>query len=69
MTPKTAPTRQTDRFSWHQSFYAYLIYRGAPLTEDQLVNLALCIYPIRGHADPIDTADEMMLSWPFDVTE
>ncbi len=69
MTSNAAATRSIDRFSWHHSFYAYLIYRGAPLTEDQLVNLAMCIYPIRGHADPIDTADALMQSWPFDVTE
>lgn len=69
MNVDAAATRSIDRFSWHHSFYAYLIYRGAPLTEDQLVNLALFMYPIRGHVDPIDTADELMLSWPFDVTE
>jgi len=69
MNPQAATAKPIDRFSWQCSFYAYLIYRQAPLTEDQLFDLAQCVYPLRGHVDPIDAADEMMLTWPFDVTE
>lgn len=60
---------KTDRFSWEYSFYAYLIYRQAPASESHLSDLAQAMHVIKGHLNPIAAADEVMLTWPFDVTE
>lgn len=58
-----------DRFAWQYSFYAYLIYRQAPISEAQLSDLAQALHVMKGHLNPIADADEVMLTWPFDVTE
>lgn len=59
----------TDRFAWQYSFYAYLIYRQAPVPEAQLADLAQALHVLKGHLNPIAAADEVMLTWPFDVTD
>ena len=58
-----------DRFAWRYAFHAHLVYRGAPMTRTQLIALAQAVHAVRGHRDPIAVADEVLLSWPFDVTE
>ena len=58
-----------DRFAWQYSFYAHLIYRQAPVSEAQLSDLAQAAHVMKGHLNPIAAADEVMLTWPFDVTE
>jgi hypothetical protein len=58
-----------DRFAWQYSFYAYLIYRQAPASEEQLADLAQALHVMKGHLNPIAAADAVMLTWPFDVTE
>jgi hypothetical protein len=58
-----------DRFAWRYAFHAHLLYRGAPMTKAQLADLAQAVHAVRGHLDPIAVADEILLTWPFDVTE
>jgi hypothetical protein len=58
-----------DRFAWQYSFYAYLIYREAPVTQEQLSHLAQALYIMKGHLNPIAAADIVLLTWPFEVTE
>jgi len=58
-----------DRFAWQYSFYAYLLYRQAPATADQIADLAQAHHAMRGHLNPIAAADAVMLTWPFEVTE
>ena len=50
-------------------FYAYLIYRQTPVCDAQLSDLAEAMHVMKGHLNPIATADEVLLTWPFDVTE
>lgn len=58
-----------DRFAWQYSFYAYLIYRQAPASEEQLSDLAQALHVMKGHLNPIAVADAVMLTWPFEVTD
>ncbi len=58
-----------DRFAWRYAFHAHLVYRGAPMTRMQLAALAQAVHALRGHRDPIAVADEVLSTWPFDVTE
>jgi hypothetical protein len=58
-----------DRFAWQYSFYAYLIYRQAPASVEQIAALAQAYHAMRGHLNPIAAADAVMLTWPFEVTE
>jgi hypothetical protein len=58
-----------DRFAWQHSFYAYLIYRQAPASDEQLSDLAQVLHVMKGHRNPIQAADEVLLTWPFEVTE
>ena len=58
-----------DRFSWQYSFYAYLIYRQASVSNQRLSDLAQILHVMKGHLDPIEAAEEVLLSWPFEVTE
>lgn len=39
------------------------------MTKMQLVALAQALHAVRGHLDPIAVADEVLQTWPFDVTE
>ena len=39
------------------------------MTKPQLADLAQAVHALRGHLDPIHVADEVLLTWPFDVTE
>ncbi len=63
------PQTPTARFAWQYSFYAYLIYRQAPASKAELSDLTQALHVIKGHLNPIAAADEVMLTWPFDVTE
>jgi hypothetical protein len=56
-------------FAWQYAFYAHLVFGKAPGTAAQLFDLTQAIYILRGHLDPIRVADEVLLTWPFDVTE
>ena len=70
MASKQGDSRASiDRCSWQYSFYAYLIYREAPATQAQLLDLAQAVHVMRGHWNPIAAADAVLLTWPFEVTE
>jgi hypothetical protein len=56
-------------FAWQYAFHAHLICRKAPLSVPQLLDLTQAVHAFRGHLDPIAVADEILLTWPFDVTE
>ena len=58
-----------DRFAWQYTCYAHLVYHRAPMSEAELADLAQAVHAVRGHLDPIAVADEILLTWPFDVTE
>jgi hypothetical protein len=58
-----------DRCTWQYSFYAYLLYRQAPVSEAQLLDLAQALHIMKGHLNPIAAADAVLLTWPFEVTE
>jgi hypothetical protein len=58
-----------DCFAWQYAFHARLVYGRAPMRTSQLVALAQAVHAFRGHLDPIAVADEVLLLWPFDVTE
>jgi hypothetical protein len=60
---------RTDCFAWQYAFHARLVYAGAPMAKAQLINLGQAVHAFRGHLDPIAVADEILLTWPFDVTE
>ena len=70
MSRRTLKSRSAmDRFAWRYAFHAHLVYRGAPMTKVQLADLAQAVHALRGHLDPIVVADQVLLTWPFDVTE
>ena len=62
-------TPPIDSFSWQHTFYAYLIYRQAPASENHLFDLTQVQHALYGHRDPIDAADHFLQTWPFEVTE
>ena len=57
------------RFAWRYCFYAHLVYGNAPGTPKQLAEIAQVAFALKGHLDPVRAADEVLLMWPFDVTE
>jgi hypothetical protein len=57
-----------DCFAWQRAFCARLACRRAPTTPAQLFDLAQAVHAFRGHLDPIAVADEILRTWPFDVT-
>ncbi len=59
----------TERFAWHYAFFARLTNRKAPGSTAQLLHLTQAVHAFRGHLDPIRVADEVLLTWPFDVLE
>ena len=64
------PTSQLySRFAWHYAFFARLANRKAPGSAAQLLHLTQAVHAFRGHLDPIRVADEVLLTWPFDVPE
>ena len=65
----TDPRARIDRFAWQYSFYAYLLYREAPVSQAQLSDLAQALHVMKGHLNPIAAADTVLLTWPFEVTE
>lgn len=70
MGPQPTCTRsRTERFAWHYAFFARLASRKAPGSPAQLLHLTQAVHAFRGHLDPIRVADEVLLSWPFDVPE
>jgi hypothetical protein len=56
-----------DCFAWQYAFYTHLLSRKAPGTAAQLFDITQVVHVLRGHLDPIRTADEILLTWPFDV--
>lgn len=58
-----------QRFAWQFAFCARLANHGAPMADGELADLAQAVHALRGHLDPIAVADEILLTWPFDVTE
>jgi hypothetical protein len=63
-----AKTR-VDCFAWQYAFHARLVYGRAPMAQAELIDLTRAVHAFRGHLDPIAAADEILLTWPFDVTE
>jgi hypothetical protein len=59
----------TECFAWHYAFFARLANRKAPGSATQLLHLTQAVHAFRGHLDPIQVADEVLLTWPFDVPE
>jgi hypothetical protein len=59
----------TECFAWHYTFFARLTSRRAPGSAAQLLHLTQAVHAFRGHLDPIRVADEVLLTWPFDVPE
>lgn len=60
---------RTECFAWCYAFYARLVSRRAPGSAAQLLHLTQAVHAFRGHLDPIRVADEVLLTWPFDVLE
>ena len=60
---------RVDVFAWQYAFHAHLVYARAPLPQQELLDLTRAVHAFRGHLDPIVVADEILLSWPFDVTD
>ena len=60
---------KTESFAWHYAFFARLANRKAPGSAAQLLHLTQAVHAFRGHLDPIRVADEVLLTWPFDVPE
>lgn len=60
---------RVQSFAWQYAFYARLLCCKAPGTATHLFNLTQAVHAFRGHLDPIRVADEILLTWPFDVTE
>jgi hypothetical protein len=60
---------RTQCFAWHYAFYARLVARRAPGSAAQLLHLTQAVHAFRGHLDPFRVADEVLLTWPFDVPE
>jgi hypothetical protein len=56
-------------FAWQYAFHARLVYGRAPMTQPELLELTQAVHAFRGHIDPIAAADEILLTWPFDVTQ
>jgi hypothetical protein len=70
MEPQGIGTKTpTECFAWHYAFFARLTGRKAPGSAAQLLHLTQAVHAFRGHLDPIRVADEVLLSWPFDVPE
>ena len=67
--PQPRSPMPIDSLSWQHSFYAYLIYRQAPASENHLFDLTQVQHALYGHRDPIDAADQFLQTWPFEVTE
>ena len=59
----------TECFAWHYAFFARLANRKAPGSAAQLLHLTQAVHAFRVHLDPIRVADEVLLTWPFDVPE
>ena len=60
---------RVQAFAWQYAFHAHLVYGRAPATALELLDLTRAVHAFRGHLDPIAVADEILLTWPFDVTK
>ena len=70
MRQRGSPSKSpTECFAWHYAFFARLVGRRAPGSAAELLNLTQAVHAFRGHLDPIRVADEVLLTWPFDVPE
>ena len=67
--PRFGTKSPTECFAWHYAFFARLTNRRAPGSAAQLLHLTQAVHAFRGHLDPIRVADEVLLTWPFDVHE
>jgi hypothetical protein len=59
----------TECFAWQYAFFAHLANRRAPGSPEQLLHLTQAVHAFRGHLDPIRVADEVLLTWPFELAE
>ena len=59
---------RVDCFAWQYAFHAHPVYGKAPLSAAELRDLTQAVHAFRGHLDQIVAADEILLTWPFDVT-
>jgi hypothetical protein len=62
-------TSSVERFAWQYACYTHLLCRKAPGTPTQLLDITRVVHLMRGHRDPIRTAHEILLTWPFDTPE
>ena len=67
--PRFGTKSPTECFAWHYAFFARLANRRAPGSAAQLLHLTQAVHAFRGHLDPIRVADEVLLTWLFDVHE
>ncbi|HEY2560238.1 MAG TPA: hypothetical protein VGI48_11060 [Caldimonas sp.] len=67
--PRIGTKSPRESFAWHYAFFARLARRRAPGSAAQLLHLTQAVHAFRGHLDPIRVADEVLLTWPFDVPE
>ena len=67
--PQVTAKSPQQQFAWQFAFCTRLVNHGAPMADAALADLAQAVYALRGHLDPIAVADEILLTWPFDVTE
>src|SRR6187455_2417566 len=68
-SPDLRAKSSVDCFAWQYAFYTHLLYRKAPGTAPQLLDITRVVHLMRGHRDPIRVAHETLLTWPFDTTE
>ena len=68
-SPDVRAKSSADCFAWQYAFYTHLLYRKAPGTAAQLLDITRVVHLMRGHRDPIRVAHETLLTWPFDTTE
>jgi hypothetical protein len=60
--------RPIDAFAWQYAFYAHLIYRRAPSSDAELSGLAQALYAVKGHVHPMEAAEAVLRTWPFETT-
>ena len=53
----------------HLRTLAALRDTGSLVRAAQLLHLTQAVHAFRGHLDPIRVADEVLLTWPFDIAE
>ena len=66
---KLGPRTPIEAFARQYAFFAHLIYRDAPASEAALSDLAQVLYLSKVHLCPKATADEALMTWPFELKD